>query len=221
MNWKMACLLGLLVSLSTFLPSAVRAGSVPAIGFTSINSADQHNNGNWSLGWEFTTNATINVTALGFYDATLTGGSVGLGNCDGCGEVGIYNSTGTLLVSGMATTLGTLVGDFYYVSVPTTTLAAGQNFFIVAETENAEYTWFTNGFNVNSDITYLTDSYVRSATLAFPTLSDGYTAAQGGGFFGPNFEFGSATTTPEPSSILLLGSSLLAAAGIMKRKILS
>lgn len=71
----------------------------------------------WSLGFQFTTNTSLDVTALGFYDAAQTGGSQGLSGCSGCGEVGIYNSTGTLLVSALVTTSGTLIGDFYYVPV--------------------------------------------------------------------------------------------------------
>src|SRR6202021_3946845 len=105
-----------------------------------------------SLGWQFTTNSAVDVTALGFYDASTTGGTQGLAGCVGCGEVGIYNSTGTLLVSGLVTTAGTQVGDFYYVNVPLTLLSPGQTYYVVAETGNAQYTWNTNGFSVNSDI---------------------------------------------------------------------
>jgi hypothetical protein len=201
MNRNTVCSLVLLVLLSALLPSGVRAGSIPAV----------------------ITNSAINVTALGFYDATLTGsGLVGLSNCDGCGEVGIYNSSGTLLVSGLVTTSGTLVGDFYYVSVPTTLLAAGQHYFVVGETGNSDYTFATTGFAVSPDITFLQDAFVFSSTLAFPTSSDGFTQGDGGGFFGANFEESPASTaTPEPSSILLLGSSLLMAVGAIKGKILS
>jgi hypothetical protein len=219
MKLKAVCLLGFLLSLA-LLPSPVLAGSVTGVSFTGVTT--NFTNGSWSLGYEFSTNTAINVTALGFYDATLTGGDVGLGNCDGCGKVGIYNSSGKLLVSGIATTSGTLVGDFYYVTVPTTTLAAGKNYYVVAETGNADYTYNTTGFTVDPHINYLQDAYVSSSSLAFPTLSDGYTAAEGGAWFGANFEeSGAVSATPEPSSILLLGTSFLAAAGIMKRKIFS
>jgi hypothetical protein len=175
MKRKVIYFLGLLVALATVLPSEILADSTPsgtasaagssgaynsggaddpAVSFTGVTT--NFSNGSWSLGWEFSTNTAINVSALGFYDATLSGGSVGLGNCSGCGEVGIYDSTGTLLVSGLVNTLGTQVGDFFYVSVPTTLLGAGQNYYVAAETGNADYTWNPTGFGVDPNINYLT-----------------------------------------------------------------
>lgn len=229
MNWRSVCFLAMLVLLVMVLPSGLLADGVPsAVTVSAVGSSGTYNsggaddpavsftgvttnftNGSWSLGWQFSTNTAIDVTALGFYDATLAGGSVGLGNCSGCGEVGIYNSTGTLLVSGLATTSGTQVGDFYYVSVPTTALAAGQNYYVVAETGNAEYTWFTTGFGVDPNINFIQDEFISSTSLAFPTSSFGYTAVDGGAWFGANFEESSAVATPEPSSLLLLATGLL------------
>jgi hypothetical protein len=158
-------LIGLLLALATVLPSALLADSTPSGAVPATRSTGAYNSGDaddpavsftgvttnftdgaWSLGWEFSSNTSINVTALGFYDAILTGGSVGLGNCTGCGEVGIYDSTGTLLVSGLVNTSGAEVGDFFYVWVPTTLLGAGQNYYVAAETGNADDTWNSTGF---------------------------------------------------------------------------
>ncbi len=218
---KVIYFLGLLIALATVLPSALLADSTPsgtastagssgaynsggaddpAVSFTGVTT--NSTNGSWSLGWEFSTNTAINVSALGFYDATLSGGSVGLGNCSGCGEVGIYDSTGTLLVSGLVSTSGTQVGDFFYVSVPTTLLGAGQNYYVAAETGNADYTWNPTGFGVDSNINYLNGAYIFSSTLAFPSA--------------PNFqETAAVVATPEPSSLLLLAAGWLAAGVLM------
>jgi hypothetical protein len=97
-------------------------------------------------------------------------------------------------------------GFFNYASIPTLALAAGQTYFIEAETGSADYTGsthtgFTTGFSESPNINYITDAYVSSTTLAFPTGSEGITAADGGGQFGPNFE---ETPVPEPSSLMLL-----------------
>jgi hypothetical protein len=205
---KLPSCFGALAVFTVLLPSGLIAG--PAISFSgiSVNGTD----GIWSLGWEFSPTTAIDVTALGFYDATLTGGSIGLGNCTGCGEVGIYNSSGTLLASTLVTTAGSLVADFYYETIPTLALSAGQDYFIVAETGNADYTGstntgFTSGFAVSPDIGFIEDAYIASSTLAFPNLTEGITAAEGGGIFGPNFE--ETKATPEPSTFLLIGAGML------------
>jgi len=228
---KVIYFIGLLIALATVLPSALLADSTPsgtastagssgaynsggaddpAVSFTGVTT--NFTNGSWSLGWEFSTNTAINVSALGFYDATLSGGSVGLGNCSGCGEVGIYDSTGTLLVSGLVSTSGTQVGDFFYVSVPTTLLGAGQNYYVAAETGNADYTWNPTGFGVDSNINYLNGAYIFSSTLAFPSALDTSVT----GYFGANFqETAAVVATPEPSSLLLLAAGWLAAGVLM------
>ena len=87
MNWKKVCLLGLLVSISALLPSAVLAGSIPAITITNTTG---NNLGNppFTLGWQFTTNQQISVTNLGIFDDSLNGLAdryqVGIWNSSGC-----------------------------------------------------------------------------------------------------------------------------------------
>jgi hypothetical protein len=185
-----------------------------AISFSSPGTIS--NNGNWSLGWEFSTNTSLNVTALGFFDSVLGGGGYpGLATCTSCGAVGIYNSSGTLLVSTVVKTTGSQVGDFYFTSVSPTTLVPGQNYFIVEQTGNAGYAYGTLGFTVNPNINFITDQYISSDTLAFPTTSDGYTAADGGAWFGPNFEATGLAATPELNTIVLMFSGIALFASIL------
>jgi hypothetical protein len=212
--------LGALVLLAALFPSGLAASSTPAVSFTGLNASDTFPGGAFSLGFEFSTNSAIDVTALGFFDADLVNPTyVGLDDCTGCGEVGIYNSTGTLLVSTTVTTSGTQVGDFIYATVPTTLLAAGQDYFIVAETGNSTYTFDTTGFSVNPNIDYIQDAYTNGASLAFPTDTDDITAADGGGIFGPNFEETAATSpVPEPASVSLVALALGLVAFCANRK---
>jgi hypothetical protein len=203
------------IGLVAMIPSEVPA---QVISFTGVGDV-ANPGGTFSLGFEFSSATSIDVTALGFFDAAQVdqsvGEYVGLADCTGCGEVGIYDSNGNLLVSTQVTTSGPLIGDFYYKSVASTLLTAGKDYYIAAEAANADYTYDTTGFSVNPSINFIEDAFVFSSTLAFPTSSSDITAAEGGAYFGPNFEV--AASAPEPASFVLLGAGLLAFGLFMKR----
>jgi len=196
----------------------LRADSMPAISFTS--SSENFTNGSWSLGFQFTTNVATDVTALGFYNALLNGGTSGISAGCACGEVGIYDSTGTLLTSATVTGSDTAVNFFNYASIAPIVLASGGTYYAVAETGSAQYTFDTTGFTTSADINFVQDAYVSSTTLAFPTTSDGVTAADGGAYFGANFEETAATSTvPEPATLPLLAVGMVGTAlGFFKRR---
>jgi hypothetical protein len=206
MNWKKVCLLGLLVSISALLPSAVLAGSIPAITITNTTG---NNLGNppFTLGWQFTTNQQISVTNLGIFDDSLNGLADRY-------QVGIWNSSGTLL--GTATVLsGTadpLVNQFRYASLSggPITLAAGQTFEIGAlyldGNDGLIFPGGATGFASAPFITFDQSSFIAGGTLSDPTSSLGTEPS----YFGPNFEAVAAVTaTPEPSSLILFGTSIL------------
>ncbi|MGH8290652.1 MAG: PEP-CTERM sorting domain-containing protein [Steroidobacteraceae bacterium] len=176
----------------------------PAISFTGVTQ--NFTDGSWSLGFEFSPTTALDVSALGFYNANLTGGSVGLSNCTGCGEVGLYNSTGTLLVSGQVTSSGAQVGDFNYVSVPTTGLIAGQDYYLLAETGNADYTFDPNGLGINPDINWIGELETRGSSLTFTTNGEA-NEYPGWGIYGPNVELSSSV--PEPGSLMLIALGLV------------
>src|SRR5436309_1122273 len=106
------------------MPSPAHAAA-PAIDFTAPTV--DYTVGAWSLGWAFSTNTDVDVTALGFYDD----------NQDGLMEahrVGIFDSAQNLLVFGEVNPASPLIGWFRYRDVTPITLAAGQTYVIGATT---------------------------------------------------------------------------------------
>jgi hypothetical protein len=207
-------------AVSLLLGAAHLRADVPMLDFTSVNPSDNFTNNAWSLGWSFTTNTAISVSALGYYNANLTGGLSGLAPGCNCGEVGIFSSTGDLLASTQVTSSDPVIGFFNYQTINPLLLAAGQTYYILAETGSSDYTFYVNGLTVDPNITFNADAWIQSSTLAFGNSSEGITLAQGGGFFGPNF-LDSPASAPEPSSLLLFGTvsvAMFAALRLRRRR---
>ncbi|MGO9174586.1 MAG: VPLPA-CTERM sorting domain-containing protein [Desulfobaccales bacterium] len=198
---KILCALTLAVALC--LPGMAFAWT--AVGFSSPGI--DFTNGNWSLGWGFTANSSFTVNSLGFYnDSGLTQSH----------EVGIFNSSGGLLVEATVTPTDPLSSFFRWNSCASTLLSAGQTYYIMAVTGSDNYTFQTAGFVVNPDINFIQDYYYYPANgaLTFPNGTAGFTAAEGGGIFGPNF---STTAVPIPGALWLLGSGLVGLAGLRRK----
>ena len=157
----------------------------------------------FSLGFQFTTTSAINVTALGYYDDLLNG-------LTQSHDVGIYNSSGTLLVSTTVVNSDPLTSWFRMHSIAPTLLAAGQTYYIMGVTGAENYTFDPTGFAVDPSITFVADVFnnVPSAVLAFPNDTAGVT-----GWFGPNF---ATSAVPVPPTVLLLGSGLLGLVGLRR-----
>jgi len=210
--------------LIVFSGSANAAALSFTLGDVVGNFSDSNNR---VVGWSFTTNAAITVTDLGFYDA----GADGLTQSH---AVGLYTSTGMLLVSGTVPggTLGTLDGLFRYVDVADTTLAASTTYVIGAVLLGSAdlWTWLpvyggvgASSFTADPAITLGPAGSARFecctyTALEFPDQLIG--VAEPGNprnaFLGPNFQLALAPV-PVPAAVWLFGSALGVLGGVRRK----
>jgi hypothetical protein len=205
------------------LPCLVSAASASTVlPAATITATEYFNNvESTNLGWEFTVNSPVRVTALGYYDYTADSPQPVLFCCSADNrtsgglldshEVGIFTTSGTLLASGLvpAGTSGTLINDFRYVSIASLSLGAGT--YVIGATQEG-----SGGANPTDPVVFSFSSFATipqvsvvggvytgagtPGTLTFPgTSPSGYTA-----YMGPNFLVG---TVPETSTwaMMLLG----------------
>jgi hypothetical protein len=170
----------------------------------------------WSLGYQFVANSSVAVTGLGAYDDGSSSGGQPQ-------QVGLWNADGTLLASTFVSASDPLTDSFWrFNAIAPVSLVAGDTYYVASQ-GGWDYTWDTSGFTVNPDITYVQDAYsylgsTSNSPIAFPNASDFVPASDGGAFFGGNIDFGTVTPTPEPGSLLLLGSGTAIMAAALRRR---
>jgi len=176
-------------------------GSTIAITTSPDNVAT--NTGTWTLGWSFSVNSSINVTALGAFDA----GSDGLNVAH---DVGIWDVSGNLLASATVPsgTAGVLDSGYRFVSISPLSLSAGSTYYVGAVyfvNDNDGWLYDPITLATAPQITYLSREFEYSGgSLVFPDIASAGTT----GYFGGNFEFDTSSTVPEPSTIALLAVGL-------------
>ena len=170
-----------------------------AIAITSYTPGTEATNGAWSLGWEFRVGSNpITVTSLGVYDD----GANGLAESH---DVGIYDLSGNLLISGTVNPGDTLNGMFRYTSVAATALSANTNSVVTATTGSENYGYFPTSISFDPAISYVVDRYVSGAGLAFPTNSSGHNGSPDHAWFGGTFGFNESSSVPEPATLAIWG----------------
>jgi hypothetical protein len=214
-QWENRLKLNTLLLLSSMAASLIisnAANAALAIDFSSVTGSyiDQNNR---NVGWEFTVNSPITVTGLGFYDA----GSDGLVSSH---AVGIYSSTGTLLISGtvQAGTLDPLSGLFRIVTVAPTILSVGSYVIDGLLLGNTDaWTWSPflsptgiNGLAVDPSITVGSNGSARfnccgETALAFPVSLDSSIGGNRALFVGPNFQIAGGVPEPTTWAMMILG----------------
>lgn len=163
-----------------------------------------------TLGWDFQVTQELVVTDLGFFDMLeTTSGSIG----DGLFEahaVGIWDESGTLLVSGVVAggTAAPEESGFRYVAVPETELQPGVTYIIGAHfTSGCD---FTNGGSGDCVVSYVQGGILVPPKFAWDARVNPIGRRWGGvGFaapldtgtnpaFGPSFKFVPGDDPPPP-----------------------
>lgn len=187
------------IAAATFLASAFGAQAgvsmTPALSYC-CSAGEVLGNGPFTLGWSFTVTKTITVYDLGVFDS---GGEALLESHD----VGLWNSSGTLLISATVDsgTTDPLIDGFRYAGITPIVLTPG-TYTIGAEWDNLLdpliFAGDPGSIGTSSAITYDQPEFVSGGALTFPTS----TVPAADGYFGPDF-----IMNPEPMSwaLMLLG----------------
>ncbi len=184
--------IAVLAGAAVIASSGIARAQVPA--FTFDSPTVDYNNSNWSLGFEFQVGAVpIEIVALGFYQQLNQAWQHDH-------HVGIFDLAQNLLVDTWVTSGSTLDGYFRYENVPSTILSANTSYRIAGTTGSDNYTWDPVNFQVDPAISFTTDVYVLSNTLAYPVNVVGAIY----GIFGPNFKLKPTNEVPEPGALALL-----------------
>ena len=199
--------LAIAAAISTFAASSAISG--PAWEFTTASNT--FTNGSWDFGTWFKANSDLSVTGLGYYADPVTTQANN-------NQVGLFNSTGTLLASATVDNTYALFGHFRYVTIAPLALTAGESYLLVGVSQSNNYTWDNAGFATDPLISYLGNTWDLD-TDNTPTFVSSYQNDTTDGYWGPNLFINSREFTgqvPEPATLLLLGVAI-AALGVSRR----
>jgi hypothetical protein len=175
---------------------------------------------NTTNGWAFSTASAITVTSLGYWDF----GSDGLATSH---QVGIWNSAGTLLMSGTvaAGPAESLSNGFRFDStISGTPLLAAGTYVIggltgtsgLASPDSVAGQVPLGNLSLAPGISFIEERFNGGAGFTFPSFTDRF--ATDSGFFGPDFQFNAVSASvPESGGTFLLMLGAVAGLFVLRR----
>ncbi len=161
----------------------------PALDIQSTTGGQDRNDGSFSLGWTFTLNSQVTVTALGFYSANM-------GALSTSHDVGIYDAGCNLVATTTVLPTDALRGFFRYHDLPSpVVLSPGQTYSIAAVTGGAAYLYNPNAVVLDPAVNFgrftaWHGALQQSLTLQCPDFPS---STQFYGDFGPTFYVGTSS----------------------------
>jgi hypothetical protein len=167
-----------------------------ALSFDSLGSGFNFNQGTFSLGWRFTANQDVSVSALGFYDANQDGLTTSH-------AVGIFDvETCTLLASTTVMPSDPLEGFFRFHDIAPIVLPGGADYYIASVTGGEQYAVNVTTLNVNPAITFWGFAIFGNTQSTSQLLCPNGPAGMQGfkGDFGPSFKIVTGGVNPTSCS---------------------
>ena len=197
----------IIVALMAFCPTLMRADTI-ALSFAPLGPTA--NAPFLTVGYAFTLSSPILVTQIGIWDPEndgLLGSSV----------VTIWTSTGTQEAQGTVPsgTGATLTDGFRYVSIAPILLPAGT--YTIGSFSGDSGDVFRE--NASAITTASGVTYDGSRSTFFNAFPPGNILLAANGYFGPNFQFTAATTTPDTGTTASLFALSLTGLAFLRRKL--